>query len=164
MCQHKINKGCNLTQDLVYDLYCGIGTISCYIAKDVKKVIGLEYVDSAVENARLNAQLNGITNVSFLPAILLRCLRLNLFSKRQTHCCNYRPSAHNIHQSDEQLLAMLPEKLSISVVIPPRKPGHHAHNKPVAKSSPWTCFHKYLRKCSTIGKKKKFNLFAIFLL
>ena len=52
-------------QDLVYDLYCGAGTISLYVAPKVKHVVGVELVDEAVQNARRNAAANGISNVTF---------------------------------------------------------------------------------------------------
>lgn len=50
----------------VLDLYCGIGTISLYISKYVKKVLGVEIVDKAIENAISNARLNDISNVDFV--------------------------------------------------------------------------------------------------
>ena len=51
--------------DILLDLYCGIGTIGLYMADRVKKVIGIEVVEQAVRNADANAQLNGIRNASF---------------------------------------------------------------------------------------------------
>ena len=53
-------------EENVLDLYCGIGTISLYIAKHVKNVLGIEIVEKAIENAKENASLNNITNVNFL--------------------------------------------------------------------------------------------------
>ena len=50
----------------VLDLYCGIGTISLYIADKVENVIGIEIVEKAVENAKSNAALNNISNVNFI--------------------------------------------------------------------------------------------------
>jgi 23S rRNA (uracil1939-C5)-methyltransferase len=50
----------------VYDLYTGTGTIACYVAGHAQRVIGLEYVEAAVEDARANAALNQISNASFL--------------------------------------------------------------------------------------------------
>lgn len=50
----------------ILDLYCGIGTISLYIAKKVKKVLGVEIVEKAVENAKSNAELNNISNANFI--------------------------------------------------------------------------------------------------
>ena len=52
--------------ETVYDLYCGTGTISCYVAGDAAKVVGLEYVEEAVSDAGINAGLNGIGNIKFV--------------------------------------------------------------------------------------------------
>jgi 23S rRNA (uracil1939-C5)-methyltransferase len=51
--------------ELVYDLYTGTGTIANFVACHVKKVIGLEYVAAAIEDAKINAQVNEITNTEF---------------------------------------------------------------------------------------------------
>ncbi|MGI6151723.1 MAG: 23S rRNA (uracil(1939)-C(5))-methyltransferase RlmD [Christensenellales bacterium] len=57
----------NLTgDDVVLDLYCGIGTLSLVAAERAKEVIGIEIVQDAIENARENAKKNGIFNVRFL--------------------------------------------------------------------------------------------------
>ena len=53
-------------EDIVFDLYTGTGTIANYIAGRVKKVIGLEYIDEAVENANMNAEINQISNTEFI--------------------------------------------------------------------------------------------------
>ena len=52
--------------DIVYDLYCGIGTISLFVAPHAKKVYGIEIVKEAVEDAKNNAALNNIHNVEFM--------------------------------------------------------------------------------------------------
>lgn len=52
--------------ETVIDAYCGIGTISLFMAKKAKKVYGIEVVDQAVRDARENAKLNGINNVEFM--------------------------------------------------------------------------------------------------
>jgi 23S rRNA (uracil1939-C5)-methyltransferase len=51
--------------ELVYDLYTGAGTIANFIAGSVNKVIGIEYVPTAIEDAKFNAELNGISNTLF---------------------------------------------------------------------------------------------------
>jgi 23S rRNA (uracil1939-C5)-methyltransferase len=51
--------------ELVYDLYTGTGTIANFVAGQAKKVVGLEYVAAAIEDAKVNAQINGITNTDF---------------------------------------------------------------------------------------------------
>ncbi|MFT7057319.1 MAG: 23S rRNA (uracil1939-C5)-methyltransferase [Roseivirga sp.] len=52
-------------EEVVYDLYTGTGTIANFIAKNAKEVIGLEYVEDAIIDARVNSEINGITNTSF---------------------------------------------------------------------------------------------------
>ena len=52
-------------RETVWDLYCGIGTISLFLAQKAGKVYGVEIVPQAIEDARSNAALNGITNASF---------------------------------------------------------------------------------------------------
>lgn len=52
-------------KETVWDLYCGIGTISLFLAQRAKKVYGVEIVPAAVQNARENAKRNGIQNVEF---------------------------------------------------------------------------------------------------
>ena len=51
--------------ELVYDLYTGTGTIANFVAKMARKVIGIEYVPEAIEDAKLNSRVNGIGNTEF---------------------------------------------------------------------------------------------------
>ncbi len=51
--------------ETVWDLYCGIGTISLFLAQMAKKVYGVEIIPQAIEDARTNARINGIENVEF---------------------------------------------------------------------------------------------------
>ena len=52
-------------EETVYDLYCGSGTISLFLAKQAKEVIGIEIVEAAIEDAKKNAKDNNITNADF---------------------------------------------------------------------------------------------------
>ncbi len=52
--------------DIVFDLYCGIGTISMFMSKYAKKVYGIEIVEEAVEMAKDNAKINSVSNIEFL--------------------------------------------------------------------------------------------------
>jgi len=52
-------------KEIVYDLYSGTGTIANYIAADAEKVIGIEYVEEAVQDAIINSEINGIRNTHF---------------------------------------------------------------------------------------------------
>jgi 23S rRNA (uracil1939-C5)-methyltransferase len=57
-------------EDTVYDLYCGTGTITLYLARHCKQAIGIEVVESAVRDAVMNAELNGLQNTLFFQADL----------------------------------------------------------------------------------------------
>lgn len=78
-------------EEVLWDAYCGIGTLTLPLAKQAKQVIGLEIQSAAVEQAQLNAQHNGIENVSFHTGAV------------------------------EDLLPQLPTKPDIVVLDPPRK-------------------------------------------
>ncbi len=51
--------------DTVFDIYCGIGTISLFLAQKAKKVYGIEIVEDAIKDAKINANLNNLDNVEF---------------------------------------------------------------------------------------------------
>lgn len=57
----------NLTgNEIVFDAYCGTGTISLFLAQKGKKVYGVEIIPEAIENAKENARINNITNAEFI--------------------------------------------------------------------------------------------------
>ncbi|HOW31949.1 MAG TPA: 23S rRNA (uracil(1939)-C(5))-methyltransferase RlmD [Bacteroidales bacterium] len=60
--------------EVVYDLYCGTGTISNFVAKSVKKVVGIEYVESAIRDAHENSVYNNISNTVFYAGDLAKLL------------------------------------------------------------------------------------------
>ncbi|MBP5253922.1 MAG: 23S rRNA (uracil(1939)-C(5))-methyltransferase RlmD, partial [Lachnospiraceae bacterium] len=80
----------------VFDLYCGIGTISLFLARKARKVYGIEVVPRAIRDARENAALNGFTNVEFMEGKAEEVL----------------PAWHAAHPE---------EKIDVIVVDPPRK-------------------------------------------
>ncbi len=53
-------------KETVFDLYCGIGTISLFLSEQAGKVYGVEVVEAAIEDARKNAELNGVKNAEFI--------------------------------------------------------------------------------------------------
>lgn len=55
----------NAEKPLVYDLYTGTGTIANFVARQARQVIGIEYVEAAIEDAKLNASVNGLDNTLF---------------------------------------------------------------------------------------------------
>jgi 23S rRNA (uracil1939-C5)-methyltransferase len=60
--------------ELVYDLYTGTGTIANFIARDAKKVIGIEFVEEAIEDAKENSRINNIENTLFLAGDMRKIL------------------------------------------------------------------------------------------
>ena len=61
-------------EDIVYDLYTGTGTIALFVAQQAKKIVGIEYVAAAVENAKENASINNIRNVEFIAGDMAKIL------------------------------------------------------------------------------------------
>ncbi|MGP1515457.1 MAG: 23S rRNA (uracil(1939)-C(5))-methyltransferase RlmD [Bacteroidales bacterium] len=61
-------------QDIVYDLYTGTGTIANFVANKAKKVVGIEYVEDAVEDARVNSKENEINNTIFYAGDMSKVL------------------------------------------------------------------------------------------
>lgn len=61
-------------KELVYDLYTGTGTIANFVAKDAKEVIGIEYVEEAIEDAKINSELNSIKNTKFFAGDMAKVL------------------------------------------------------------------------------------------
>ncbi|MBR5719855.1 MAG: 23S rRNA (uracil(1939)-C(5))-methyltransferase RlmD [Bacteroidales bacterium] len=60
--------------EIVYDLYTGAGTIANFVASKAKKVVGIEYVEQAIENAIYNSSINNITNTSFFAGDMAKVL------------------------------------------------------------------------------------------
>ena len=67
--------------ELVYDLYTGTGTIANFVAKKAKKVVGVEYVPTAIEDAKVNSQINGIENTVFYAGDMKDVLNADFVKK-----------------------------------------------------------------------------------
>ena len=67
--------------ELVYDLYTGTGTIANFIASKARKVIGLEYISAAIEDAKVNAQINSISNTEFFAGDIKNLLDSSFLSQ-----------------------------------------------------------------------------------
>jgi len=67
--------------ELVYDLYTGIGTIANFISSQARQVVGLEYVASSIEDAKANADLNGIKNTKFFAGDIKDLLDENFLNQ-----------------------------------------------------------------------------------
>ena len=71
-------------ESLVYDLYSGTGTISQFLARKAKKVVGIEYVDAAVNDAKENAKLNNLSNTQFFAGDMAKVLNRQFVSTNGT--------------------------------------------------------------------------------
>jgi len=67
--------------EVVYDLYTGTGTIANFIARNVQKVVGIEYVSEAIEDAHVNSEFNGITNTSFFAGDMKKILTSDFIAR-----------------------------------------------------------------------------------
>jgi 23S rRNA (uracil1939-C5)-methyltransferase len=67
-------------KEIVYDLYTGTGTIANYIAAYADKVIGIEYVEEAVHDAKINSEINGIRNTHFIAGDMKDVLSESFFA------------------------------------------------------------------------------------
>ncbi len=67
--------------ETVYDLYTGTGTIANFVAKNAKKVVGIEYVPEAIEDAKQNSKLNEIENTSFYAGDMKAVLNTGFIQK-----------------------------------------------------------------------------------
>ena len=99
--------------ETVYDLYTGTGTIALFVARHAKKVVGIEYVESAVEDARINAQLNGISNVEFVAGDMAKIFTDDFIAIHDTPdvILTDPPRAGMHPQVVEQLLKIAPQRI-----------------------------------------------------
>jgi 23S rRNA (uracil1939-C5)-methyltransferase len=65
--------------DIVYDLYTGTGTIAAFLSRCCKKVLGIEYVPEAIDDAWENANMNGINNIEFIAGDMKDILNVALY-------------------------------------------------------------------------------------
>lgn len=70
--------------ELVYDLYTGTGTIANFVAGQARKVIGIEYVPEAIEDARVNSEINGIGNTLFYAGDMKNILNREFINEHGT--------------------------------------------------------------------------------
>lgn len=69
-------------RELVYDLYTGTGTIANFVASGARKVIGIEYIEEAIADARINSETNGITNTEFIAGDMKDILTEGFFAEK----------------------------------------------------------------------------------
>ncbi|SHF25319.1 23S rRNA (uracil1939-C5)-methyltransferase [Mariniphaga anaerophila] len=99
--------------EIVYDLYTGTGTIANFVAKNAKKVIGIEYVPEAIEDAKENAAVNQITNTDFFAGDMKDILNDEFFAQhgRPEVIITDPPRAGMHADVIKSILLVLPEKI-----------------------------------------------------
>jgi len=98
---------------LIYDLYCGTGSIGIFVSDLADKIVGLEYVKEAVDDAILNCELNGLTHLSFYAGDMKHLLNDALIQKhgRPDIVITDPPRAGMDAPVVSQLLKIAPEKI-----------------------------------------------------
>ncbi len=99
--------------EVLYDLYTGTGTIALFLSRQVKKVVGIEYVEEAIADAKINAQANGITNSAFYAGDMKDVLNAEFIRQNgQPQIIVLDPPRAGIHPSVAQvILDTAPEKI-----------------------------------------------------
>tara|TARA_B100000427_G_scaffold32807_1_gene23932 strand:- start:87 stop:1496 length:1410 start_codon:yes stop_codon:yes gene_type:complete len=99
--------------EVIYDLYSGIGTISIFLAENAKKIIGIESVEDAVKAAKENVKLNSINNVSFYNGEIRKVLNDDFLANNGIpDTIIVDPPRSGIHKKVvDKLLKILPHKI-----------------------------------------------------
>jgi 23S rRNA (uracil1939-C5)-methyltransferase len=99
--------------ETVYDLYTGTGTIANYVAPFAARVIGVEYIEEAVQDARINSEINGITNTSFFAGDMKNILSEAFFATNgKPDVIITDPPRAGMHEDVIKIIAMsAPEKI-----------------------------------------------------
>ncbi len=99
--------------DLVYDLYCGAGTITLWLAQHARHVVGVELVEEAVAGARASMVANGVANCTFVAGDMLRVLTPEFFAEHgRPDVVVVDPPRAGLHpRVAERLAAVRPERL-----------------------------------------------------
>ena len=98
--------------DLVYDLYTGTGTIANFVARQAHKVVGIEYVEEAITDARINSEINHIDNTVFYAGDMAKVLTSDFVA------ANGRP---DIVITDPPRAGMHPKVIEVLLEIAPKR-------------------------------------------
>ncbi len=101
------------SDDKVYDLYTGTGTIALFLAAHVKRIVGIEYVADAIEDAKVNAELNGIKNAFFEVGDMAKTLNDSFIEKYgKPNLVITDPPRNGMHPDVvAKLIALRPERI-----------------------------------------------------
>ncbi|KAF0224397.1 MAG: 23S rRNA (uracil1939-C5)-methyltransferase [Erysipelotrichaceae bacterium] len=105
--------------DIVMDLYCGIGTIALMAASKVKAVIGVEIVADSIEDAKRNATLNNITNVSWMCMDAAKAVDTIIENKTKVSVLIVDPPRKGLDESSRNAILKLKPKKIVYVSCDP---------------------------------------------
>lgn len=112
--------------ETLYDLYTGTGTIANFMASRVKKVVGVETVPESIEDAKVNAELNGIDNAEFLVGDMKDVFNDKLFAKYgRPDVVILDPPRAGIH---ENVVTVLKEAKAKKIIYISCNPGTQARD------------------------------------
>jgi len=99
--------------EIVYDLYTGTGTIANFVAHQAKKVVGIEYVPAAIEDAKINSQINNISNTVFYAGDMKDVLNNSFINEnRKPDVIITDPPRAGMHEDvTKKILEIEPERI-----------------------------------------------------
>ena len=99
--------------EVVYDLYTGTGTIAQFVASNCKRVVGVEYVEEAIANAKVNAEINGLTNCEFYAGDMAKVFTDSFIEKHgKADVVITDPPRAGMHENVvSQLLRLAPKRI-----------------------------------------------------
>jgi 23S rRNA (uracil1939-C5)-methyltransferase len=96
--------------NIIWDLYCGAGTISIFLSASAKKIFGFEIVESAVSDAKLNAKINKIENCEFIAGDLKEEIKKNALPKPDLIILD--PPRSGVHEKVlDEIINLAPERI-----------------------------------------------------
>ncbi|MGH1363220.1 MAG: 23S rRNA (uracil(1939)-C(5))-methyltransferase RlmD [Calditrichia bacterium] len=105
-----VAKYAELDGEVIWDLYCGTGSIAIFLAKQAKRVVGFEIVENAVKDAYRNAKLNGVDNCEFVSGDLRYQLRDHADNPPDVLICD--PPRAGMHKDVlEEMLRLSPKRI-----------------------------------------------------
>ena len=130
--------------EIIYDLYSGLGTITQFIAKDAKKVIGIESVEEAVISARNSAKENNITNVDFEVGDMKKIFTSEFISRHGRSDLITDPPRDGMHKDVIKEILKLKTPKIVYVSCNPSTQCRDLEllkeNYSILRFNQWTCF------------------------
>ena len=98
--------------ELIYDLYCGIGTISLFLSNEARKIIGIETVEDAIISAKSNAKINNISNCEFIQGDVKNIIDKPIKNYETPEIIIVDPPRNGLDNSViESIIKLSPEKI-----------------------------------------------------